>query len=164
MHTIEKLENQDRSSFDCGVQSLNDWLSTQAGQQLRKDNAVTFVAIHPDDGRVIGYYCTTTYRLDLDAAATAFGMGKRRYPVPAVLLARLAVCRSVQRTGVGEDLLIHALSNVREVAERVGVEVLVVHAVNKDAAAFYGRYGFVQFADHELHLYMTLKMIRQVLD
>ena len=163
MIRIEKLAGQDRSRFDCGVAELNTWLTTQASQQQRKDNAVTFVALHPDDGRVVGYYSSMTYRLGLDEAAAAYGVGKRRYPVPALLLARLAVCLSFQGKGLGEALLIHALGNASEVADRVGVEVLVVHAIGKDAAAFYGRFGFTQFADHELRLFMPTKSIREAL-
>lgn len=164
MLNVEKLDRQDRSGFDCGVEELNDWLKTQATQQQKKDNAVTFVALHPDDNRVVGYYSSLTYRLDLDEAAAAYGVGKRRYPVPALLLARLAVCQSFQGNRLGELLLLHALHNASEVADRVGVEVLVVHAINKDAAAFYGRYGFTQFADHDLHLFMPAKTIRKALE
>lgn len=163
MIRIEKLAGHDRTRFDCGVAELNDWLRTQASQQQRKDNAVTFVALHPDDGRVVGYYSSMTYRLGLDEAAAAYGVGKRRYPVPALLLARLAVCLSFQGTGLGESLLIHALRVASEVADRVGVEILVVHAISKDAAAFYGRFGFTQFADHELRLFMSIKSIREAL-
>lgn len=164
MFHIERLDGQDRSRFDCGIEELNAWLRTQAKQQQRKENAVTYVALHPDDQRVVGYYSMLTYRLDLDEAAAAYGVGKRRYPIPALLLARLAVCQSAQRQRLGESLLIHALQNATEVADRVGVEVLVVHAVDKDAAAFYGRYGFTQFADHPLHLFMPTKTIRLALE
>lgn len=164
MIRIERLAGHDRARFDCGVDELNEWLVTQATQQQRKDNAVTYVALHPDDNSVVGYHSSLTYRLDLDEAAAAYGAGKRRYPVPGLLLARLAVCRSFQGKRLGESLLIHALQNASEVADRVGVEVLVVHAINKDAAAFYGRYGFTQFADHDLRLFMPTKTIRKALE
>jgi len=162
--TIEKLDRQERSLFDCGVPDLNDWLKTQASQQQRRGNTMTFVATHPEDGRVVGYYSSLAYRLDLDEAAAAFGAGKRRYPIPAVLLARLAVCLSYRGKRTGEALLVHALRGAVDVADNIGVEVLVVHAIDKDAAAFYGRYGFTQFADHELHLFMPMKTIRATVE
>jgi GNAT superfamily N-acetyltransferase len=162
MVQIERLDGHDRSAFDCGVDDLNAWLKTQASQQQRKGNSVTFVAADSDDGRVIGYYSTLAYQLDLDDMAAAYGVGKRRYPMPAILLARLAVCRSAQGHRLGERLLIDSLRNAAEVAERTGVEVLVVHAINKDAAAFYGRYGFTQFASHDLHLFMAMKTVQSL--
>mgnify|MGYP003117088382 CR=1 FL=1 len=163
MIRIEKLAGQDRSRFDCGVDELNTWLTTQASQQQRKDNAATFVALHPDDSRVIGYYSSLTYRLDLDDAATAFGVGARKYPVPAILLARLAVCRTAQGERVGEQLLLHALGSAAEVAARVGVEVVVVHAISDSAVAFYEHYGFTRFVDLDRSLYMTMRAIRKAL-
>ena len=79
----------DRSAFSCGKPDLDDWLKTQAGQQEQANNTRTFLAV--DGSKVIGYYATTTYRLGLDEAAEMYGVGKRAYPIPAVLLARLAV-------------------------------------------------------------------------
>ncbi len=164
MIRIEKLAGQDRSRFDCGVAQLNTWLTTQASQQQRKDNAVTFVALHPDDGRVVGYYSSLTYRLDLDEAAAAFGAGVRRFPVPAILLARLAVCRSAQGARVGEQLLVHALRGATKVAAHVGVELVVVHAISDSAVEFYAHYGFTRFIDLDRSLLITLRAIRKLLD
>lgn len=163
MIRIEKLAAHDRARFDCGVAELNDWLRTQASQQQRKDNAVTFVALHPDDGRVVGYYSSLNYRLDLEEAASAFGVGVRRFPVPAILLARLAVCRSAQGQRIGEQLLVHALLSATEVAARVGVELVVVHPISYSAVEFYERYGFTRFIDVDRSLFITLRAIRKLL-
>lgn len=80
----------DRSGFRCGNPALDDWLRTQAGQQERANNTRTFLAIDPSADGVAGYYATTAYRLEPEEAARVGGLGPRRYPVPAVLLARLA--------------------------------------------------------------------------
>jgi predicted N-acetyltransferase YhbS len=123
---------------------------------------VTFVALDPIDGRVVGYYAALAYQLDLGEAAIAFGVGKRRYPIPALLLARLAVCRTAQKTGLGERLLIHALAGFARISESVGAEVVVVHAADETAATFYARYGFIRFASHDLHLYLPTRTIRRL--
>lgn len=164
MIRIERLDGHDRSQFDCGVDELNEWLRTQASQQQRRGNAVTFVAVHRDDGRVIGYYSSLTYRLDLAEAEAAYGRGTRRYPVPALLLARLAVSRRHHGEGVGAELLVHALRTAAEVADKVGVEILVVHAIDSNAAAFYRHFGFTPFVDHELRLFMPIATIRKTLE
>lgn len=74
------------------------WLATQASQQERANNTRTFLAVERDE--IVGYYATTPYRLELDELATMYGVGKRRYPVPAVLLARLAVDKAAQGQGL----------------------------------------------------------------
>lgn len=163
MFEIVKFGGQGgRENFDCGTPDLNTWLQTQSSQQQKRDNAVTYVALHPNDQRIVGFYSSLSYQLDISEAAVAFGVGKKRYPVPALLLARLAVCQSVQKQGLGRDLMVHALRNFAEISERTGIEVVVVHAIDKDAAAFYGRYDFITFESHDLHLFLPTKTIRKL--
>jgi GNAT superfamily N-acetyltransferase len=145
----------DRSSFSCGKPDLDDWLKTKAGQQERANNTRTFLAV--EGLKVTGYYATTTYRLGLDEAAEMYGVGRRTYPIPAVLLARLAVDAGFQGGGIGSKLLLHALRQIAEASRHVGFEVLVVHAIDRDAVAFYAQRGFIQFEEHELHLFMPVK-------
>jgi predicted N-acetyltransferase YhbS len=146
----------DRTRFDCGKPDLDEWLQTKASQQERSGNTRTFLAVECSSGRVVGYYATTTYRLELDEAASAFGVGKRRYPVPAVLLARLAVDKSLQGQGWGGRLLVHALTEIASAARSIGFEVVVVHAIDPEAVTFYARWGFTRFVDHDLHLFMPV--------
>lgn len=150
-------------SFACGEEDLDQWLRTQASQQERRGNTRTFLAMDLDDDSLVGFYSTTTYRLELDEAAEAFGLGKRRYPVPAVLLARLAVDEGRQGEGLGHGLLFHALHQFAEASKSIGFEVVVTHAINKDAAVFYRRSGFQPYLDHELHLFMTVNDLRATL-
>jgi GNAT superfamily N-acetyltransferase len=152
----------DRSSFSCGKPALDDWLKTQAGQQERADNTRTFLAL--EGTNVVGYYATTTYRLDLDDAAQMYGVGKRKYPIPAVLLARLAVDSSFQGRGLGSQLLFHALLELAEASRHVGFEVVAVDAIDRDAVTFYAQRGLTQFEDHELRLFMTVRNLRKTFE
>lgn len=81
------------------------------------------------------------------------------YPIPAVLLARLAVDVTVQGRGVGAQLLIHALTEIARASE----ELVVVHAIDEEAVTFYARFGFQRFVDHPLNLFMTTKALRATL-
>ncbi len=150
----------DRSAFSCGHSVLDDWLKGQAGQQEKSDNTRTFLAVDPTSTRVVGYYSTTTYRLDLAEAAAALGAGKRRYPIPALLLARLAVDSTCQGSGVGRQVLGHAVRNIARASQVVGFEMVVVHAIDQEAVAFYVHYGFVPFEVHPQHLFLTTKRLR----
>jgi predicted N-acetyltransferase YhbS len=152
----------DRSSFSCGKPGLDDWLKRQAGQQERANNTRTFLAV--EGLKVIGYYATTTYRLGLDEAAAMYGVGRRAYPIPALLLARLAVDTGSQGCGVGSQLLLHALRRIAAASRHVGFEVVVVHAIDKDAVTFYAQRGFTRFEDHDLHLFMPVKNLLATLE
>lgn len=153
----------DRSGFSCGKPDLDDWLKHQAGQQERSGNTRTFFAVDPQFDGVAGYYATTTYRLELSDIAALQGSSKRRYPIPAVLLARLAVHQECVRRGIGRQLLVHALYGFAEASRQVGFEMVVVHAYDVDAASFYSTSGFTPFAENPMHLYMTTKQLRATL-
>jgi predicted N-acetyltransferase YhbS len=86
-----------------------------------------------------------------------YGVGQWKYPIPAVLLARLAVDSSFQRRGIGPKLLIHALGEIAEASRHVGFEVVVVDAIDPEVVTFYARAGFTQFEEHELKLFMPVK-------
>lgn len=155
MEIVSFNRSFDRTRFSCGKPDLDAWLKTNAGQQERSNNTRTFLGI--EQSRVVGYYATTAYRLGLDEAAEMYGVGKRAYPIPAVLLARLAVDSEFQGRGLGVQLLVHALTEVSRASRSIGFEVLVVHAIDRDAVTFYARAGFTQFEDHDLHLFMPMK-------
>lgn len=149
-----------RAQFSCGKLSLDEWLQQYAGQSESRDTTRTFLAVETETSEVIGYYATKTYELDLDEAAAAFGVGNRKYPLPAILLARLAVDQRHQGSGLGKLLLVDALERIAEVSRSVGFELLVVDAIDLDASTFYRRYGFVAFQDDPLHLFLTTRQLR----
>lgn len=154
----------DRSHSSCGLPALDLWLKEQAGQAENRHNARTFLLVDKDKGRVVGYYTLMTYRLELDEVASAFGAGSRRYPMPAVLLARLAVDAGVQGQGLGSLLLIEALQRTAEAGKSVGIEVVVVDAGDDSAGTFYRKFGFVPFVDTPLRLFITMNDLLRTLD
>lgn len=159
---IETLAKQPgRDVFDCGVQEMNDWLRLTASQSGKKGTTLTRVALHPDDKRIVGYYTQKSYQLAGEDLERAFS-DSRKYPVPAVLIARLAVCRSVQGHGLGGLLLAHALRACTRVSQEMGVEVVVVHALDEIARSFYIHYGFTPFADHPLHLLIPMRTVKRL--
>jgi GNAT superfamily N-acetyltransferase len=90
--------------------------------------------------------------------------GQLRHPIPAVLLARLAVDASVQGHGVGAWLLQDAMRRALSAAEAVGIRVLLVHALDKNARSFYQRWGFEPSPTDPLNLQMLFKDIRKSLE
>ena len=86
------------SPFASGEPSLDQWLKEQAGQQDRRNGVRTFLAADEAAVRIAGYYSTVTYQLTPEDAGETFGRISR-YPIPAILLARLAVDGSYQGSG-----------------------------------------------------------------
>ena len=87
-----------------------------------------------------------------------------RQPIPAVLLARLAVDLDFQRSGVGAFLLADALRRALSVAETAGIRLLLVHALDESARSFYKHFGFESSPTDPLNLQLLVKHIRKSLD
>jgi GNAT superfamily N-acetyltransferase len=145
--------------FRCGEPELDDWLAKYASQSEKKDNVRTTLLLDEQEGRIAGYYSMRTFELSA-ADATSTDGRSRRYPVPAMLLARLAVDSDYQGRGTGRLLLFDALQKLLAAAQNIGFEVIVVHALHEDAACFYLKHGFRRFLDHNLSLFLTTKDLR----
>lgn len=157
---VRRLDaKDDRDRFDCGVDSMNDWLRKMAGQHQQKNLSRTFVATLPDKpDAIIGYYALAATSVETDEMP-----GGSRLPekVSAVLLARLAVDRRHKGHGLGEYLLMHALDKVLATAGNIGVQCVVVDAIGDDAASFYRKYGFAAFTAAPLRLVLPVATIQQ---
>lgn len=104
---------------------------------------------------VVGYYALAVAQiLPEDATARTLKGQPRARPVPAILLARLAVDRRRQGAGLGRSLLQDVLLRCAAAAEAIGARVLLVHAKHDAAKAWYLQYGFEESPTDTLHLMM----------
>lgn len=158
---IELLaRDHERQPFDCGQASLNDFLKKHARQNAEKDVSRTYVLTLPPSPRVFGCYTICSGALRWEDLPTEAAKGLPKYPVPVVILARLAVDISQQGKRLGGDLLIDALRRIQRLAGEVGICAVVVDAIDERALNFYLKFGFQPLLDDELHLFMLLKTIR----
>ena len=102
MTRVEPLDpsRHDRSQFVSGEPMLDDWIRRFAGQAARRDGARTYVVC--DGPRVIGYYSVCAFQVERDVAPPWTRIGG--HPVPAILLARLAVDQVGSGTRLGQWL------------------------------------------------------------
>jgi len=89
----------DREQFDSGEPVLDDWLRRYAGQSRRRDTAATWVIADANDV-VVAYASVAMTGIDRPAAPEVLAKGSPD-PVPALLLARLAVDHRHSRWGSG---------------------------------------------------------------
>lgn len=150
----------DVSPFDCGVESLNLWLKRHALQAASTGSARTYVIRDSEQERVVGYHAMAAASITHAEATPRALKGMPRHAIPAVLLARLGVDASVQGRGVGGWLLRDAMLRALSVGDELGVRVLLVHAIDDNACAFYARHGFEPSPADELNLQLLLKDIR----
>ena len=149
----------DRQHFDCGVESLNNYLKVMASQQSQKDNTRTFVLVEEQNSaRVIGYYTLTMTPIDHSALPDKL-QKKHHNASSGGLITRLAIDKRYAKQGYGEWLLIDALNRLLQASETVAFPVVIVDA--KDGAiGFYEKFGFTPFQDSTNKLFLTIADIR----
>uniref|UniRef100_A0ABX1PT95 GNAT family N-acetyltransferase n=2 Tax=Aromatoleum TaxID=551759 RepID=A0ABX1PT95_9RHOO len=156
----EPLSIQHRlDGFDCGKLALNDWLLRHARQAQGSGSAKTFVVA--DDDRVAGYCSLTVGQIDTLDAPERIRKGMGQYPLPVVILARLAASAQDQGRGIGFGLLQDAIRRTMLIAEQVGIRAMLTRPIDEDAARFYTRFGFIASPLREQQLLLLLKDARR---
>ncbi|MCC7047578.1 MAG: GNAT family N-acetyltransferase [Alphaproteobacteria bacterium] len=138
---VEPLdERHDRSRFGCGVEPLDRFFRRQAGQDMRRRVSTCFIAVADGDPSIAGFYTLSASEILLASLPPDLAKRLPRYPnVPAVLMGRLAVDLRHRGKGIGEFLLLDAMS--RTIRSEVAAFAFIVDAKDEAAAAFYARYG-----------------------
>lgn len=148
-------------SFDCGKSALNDWLLRHARQVQTSGSAKTFVVA--DDHRVVGYYSLTVGQVDALDAPERIRKGMGQYPIPVVILARMAVALDYQGRGLSVGLLQDAIRRTLSIADQVGIRALLTHPIDDEAARFYERFGFIPSPLQARQYLLLLKDARRLL-
>lgn len=131
------------------------WMNQQAGA------AQTYVGLAGED--MAGYYTLAVGQVSREEAPDRIVKGLARYPVPVMLLARLAVDRRWQGQGVGKALLKDAMQRTLQAADIAGIRAFVVHAKDAEAASFYQKFDFIPSPTDAMHLFLLLKDVRGLL-
>jgi GNAT superfamily N-acetyltransferase len=146
--------------FDCGKPALNDWLLRHARQAQGSGSAKTFV-VAEHDGRVAGYFSLTVGQVDTLEAPERIRKGMGQYPLPVVILARLAVSVHDQGQGLGFGLLQDAIRRTMLIPEQAGIRAMLTHPIDEEAARFHTRFGFIASPLREQQLLLLLKDARR---
>jgi GNAT superfamily N-acetyltransferase len=136
-------KRHDRSTFDSGAPDLDDWLRRFANQNRRRDTAATWVIVDRDD-TVLAYASVAMTGIDRTAAPSAVAKHSPD-PVPALLIGRLAVDRSVAGAGVGTGMVAHVLATAVELNQLAACRAVVVTALGERALQWWQRLGFDPF-------------------
>ena len=143
--------------FSCGEPSLDDWLRQRAMKNEISGATRTYVAC--SGNAAVGYYS-----LAVGSIEHKFVPGNIRrnmpYPIPVMILARLAVDRQHMGKNVGTCLLRDALMRTLQAADIAGIRAMLVHALNEKAATFYRERGFAVSPFDPHVLFLALDRIR----
>jgi len=146
-------DTHDLTVFDCGVSALNLWLVRHALTATQRRAANTFVVCR--GSVVVGYYSLANGAI-AHSGTSANVKRNTPDPIPATILARLAVDVRDKGQGLGRDLLIDACRIVMIATRFTAARLLVVHPLDESASAFYTKYGFKKLGGDTTALYQPV--------
>jgi GNAT superfamily N-acetyltransferase len=152
----------DLAGFECGHPELDRWLLQHGLASQNADLARTYLVL--DDGVLAAYVSLTTGSVRPESAPRRYARGMPRHPIPTILIARLAVDRRHQGRRLGSRLLAEALRLAITASDTVAARMVVVDAIDENAARFYRRWGFIDVAENPLRLYRKISDIRRELE
>ena len=164
VYEISKLNTaHNKQNFSSTSTALDNYLKTQAGQDIRKNVSVCYALTIINSVDVIGYYTLASISIDASNLADEFTRKLPKYPMlPAILIGRLAMDENYQGKKIGSHLLIDALKRSLSISDQIGINVVIVDAKDDKAAQFYRHYGFIEFPSNKLKLFLPIDTIKKL--
>jgi GNAT superfamily N-acetyltransferase len=164
-HEEPIAKRHNREAFDCGDAALNEFLRRHARQTHDQGGAKTFLAVRDDDAtQVLGFYSLSPASVEFARTPAVIKRGLARHDVPVFRLGRLAVDRTMQRKGLGGQLLLAASRRCLRASQEVGGVALLIDAKNEGVAGWYASYGALPLLDAPLSLLLPMTTIRRALE
>ncbi len=158
---IETLaKHHDRSAFSCGIIELDRYIKEQASQDQKRKTSSVFIATKGK--QIIGFFTLSATSISRESFPDEVIKKLPRYPIPAVLLGRLAIAKEFHGQGFGKTLLINAMKRALIASEAVGMFAFVVDAKDESAKSFYKHFGFIEFVDFPMRLFLPLNTIQDL--
>ncbi|MEG9861731.1 MAG: GNAT family N-acetyltransferase [Parvularculales bacterium] len=169
--TIEDWDpaRHDRSGFDCGVASLNNFLAQTAKKQQQHDMTKVYVAVTGGEVKILGYHAINVGIMNAVNLANKPRGTPTHGEIPVLFLSRVAVDQQVQGQGIGEILMHHVFEKACLIADEAGCYAVVLDVMSDggDTAfakrkKWYEEFGFHSFSKKPARMFMNMKEIRQL--
>lgn len=152
-------EGHDTSSFDSGVEALDTYLKRYARQTQKREGARTYVVLEAN--QVIAFYTIVFSAIAWNDAPEHVRKGLGKYPIPIMMLGRLAVDKRWAGKGLGNSLLLDALQRALAASEIAGLRAVVVDAKDDTAKRFYEKHGFRSWPVGSNRLFVTIPELKR---
>jgi ribosomal protein S18 acetylase RimI-like enzyme len=135
-------EDDDRTNFDCGRDSLNSWFRRHGFANHASGASRVNVIAEANTGRIVGYVTLSAAQIERGFLPKA-QQRNQPDPLPVLLLGQLAVDKAFQGQGIARSLMLFALKSSLRAADIVGAVGIITHPIDDGVRSLYGKWGFV---------------------
>jgi GNAT superfamily N-acetyltransferase len=134
-------ETDDVSRFDCGQDSMNEWLRRHAlNNHLSGLSRVTVLTAR-SSSEIVAYVTLSSAQIERAFLRKTL-QRNRPAAIPATLLGQLAVHKDHQGQGHARSLLYFALRTALAASYEIASFGVITHPINDGVRGFYRRWGF----------------------
>jgi GNAT superfamily N-acetyltransferase len=131
----------DRDTFDCGRETLNQWFRRHAWRNQQGGLSRTSVVCDTVTGAVAGYVALSAAQIGR-AHLPRSAQRNRPDPIPVILLGQLVVDRRYQGRGYAKSLLVFALTTAVRFSREIGCRGVLTHPIGEGVRGLYRGFGF----------------------
>lgn len=159
-YPILNIAPESYKHFCCGRPKLDEYLKRFAKGNHKKGLGKTYILQEEDC--VIGFYTISMGMIEFSSIPDSKNHGLPKYPIPVAKLGRLAVEERWKGRGIGKYLLIDAFRRIHDASQLIAAYGIVVDAKDKDAKDFYKHFGFTEYKDNPLSLFLPMETIQRL--
>lgn len=124
------------NDFNCGVETMNDFLNFEARNLDESGEGSTYLYIDEDTKSLIGYYTIKCSSIQIK---------EDRYPkvFPAIEVSRFAITETYQGIGLSQSLFSELVDEIRYINDNyVGVKFITLFSISDKSFKFYHDFDF----------------------
>jgi GNAT superfamily N-acetyltransferase len=129
--------------FNCGNVDMDGYFHRYAKKNDKSHLSPCLCLVDESTHSIAAYMCLSSSSVKAENMVSVSTIKLPKYPVPVILLSRLAVSVHHQGKGFGQRMLMFAFHKLaKSVESGVGALGMLTQAVDKNAVTFYQRYDF----------------------
>ena len=166
---IERFDpaKHDRSGFSCGVDQVDNFFRKTANKLVKADNLRVFV-LTDGAGDLIGFYAINAHQIDYAELPEKYARNRPGHgSIPAIYISMIGVDLRYAGQGYGGDLLADCLKRIAQIADDLGVAVVVLDVLDcgkpemvDKRRRLYLDYGFMPLPSNPMRFFLPMATIR----
>ena len=167
IQTLARLDKtlHNTKTFHCGKPSMDQFLTRFAAKHAELGLSSTWVLLEDVQAEklpIAAYYTLAAANVGKTSLPTQQSLPQ--YPIPVVLLARLAIDQQHQGKGLGAKILISALRHAVQLTDQ-GLPAfgLMLDILDEQALSFYQHFDFFEpMTDDPMRLFASMDNLRNI--